>query len=50
MNEKVKRAMDGTGLYLITRKDAGETFRAARKVRVKGDVSFWRRHRGKASK
>ena len=50
MNETIKRVSDGTGLYLMTRRDAGETFRAARKVRVKGDVSFWRRPRGKASK
>ena len=50
MNDAVKRVSAGTGLYLMTRKDAGETFRAARKVRVKGDVTFWRRPRGKASK
>lgn len=50
MNETIKRVSAGTGLYLMTRKDAGEAFRAARKVRVKGDVTFWRRPRGKASK
>ena len=50
MNETIKRVSAGTGLYLMTRKDAGEAFKAARKVRVKGDVSYWRRPRGKASK
>ena len=50
MNDAVKRVSAGTGLYLMTRQAAGETFRAARKVRVKGDVSYWRRQRGKASK
>lgn len=42
--------MENDGIYSMTRKQAGEAFKAARKVRVKGDVSYWRRPRGKASK
>jgi hypothetical protein len=50
MNNRLKIEMLGTGVYHLTRKDAGEAYKAARKHRVKGDVTFWRRPRGKASK
>jgi hypothetical protein len=39
---------EGTGVYRITRKEAGETYRAARKVKVEF-TSFFTRKR-KASK
>ena len=40
---------EGTGVYCITKKEAGETYRAARKVKV-DYVSYWSRRRGKGSK
>ena len=40
---------EGTGLYYMTKRDAGETYRAARKVKVEF-TSFFTRKRGKASK
>ncbi len=40
---------EGTGLYHLTRKEAGEAYRAARKVKVEF-TSFFTRKRGKASK
>ena len=33
----------GTGQYHLTRKEAGEAYRAARAHKVKGDVMTWRR-------
>lgn len=40
---------EGTGLYHLTKRDAGETYRAARKVKVEF-TSFFTRKRGKGSK
>ena len=40
---------EGTGPYHLTKKDAGEAFRAARKVKVEF-TSFFTRKRGKATK
>jgi hypothetical protein len=40
---------EGTGPYHLTKRDAGEAFRAARKVKVEF-TSFFTRKRGKASK
>ena len=40
---------DGTGIYRLTKKDAGEAYRAARKVKVEF-TSFFTRKRGKGSK
>lgn len=40
---------EGTGPYHLTKRDAGETYRAARKVKVEF-TSFFTRKRGKASK
>jgi hypothetical protein len=40
---------EGTGPYHLTKRDAGEAFRAARKVKVEF-TSFFARKRGKASK
>ena len=40
---------EGTGPYQLTKKDAGEAFRAARKVKVEF-TSFFTRKRGKGSK
>jgi hypothetical protein len=40
---------EGTGLYHLTKKDAGEAYRAARKVKVEF-TSFFTRKRGKGSK
>ena len=40
---------DGTGIYRLTKKDVGEAFRAARKIKI-DSMSFFTRKRGKASK
>lgn len=40
---------EGTGIYRLSKKDAGEAYRAARKVKV-DSTSFFTRKRGKASK
>ena len=41
--------LEGTGPYHLTKKDAGEAYRAARKVKVEF-TSFFTRKRGKGSK
>jgi len=40
---------EGTGIYRLSKKDAGEAYRAARKIKVEF-TSFFTRKRGKASK
>ena len=40
---------EGTGIYHLTKKEAGEAYRAAKKVKVEFN-SFFTRKRGKASK
>ena len=40
---------DGTGLYHLTKRDAGEAYRAARKIKIEF-TSFFTRTRGKGSK
>lgn len=32
----------GTGQYQLTRKEAGEAYRAARAHKVKGDIAAWK--------
>ena len=39
----------GSGPYQLTKEQAGEAYRAARKVKV-DYVSYWSRRRGKGSK
>jgi hypothetical protein len=46
VKEQLKQAQAGTGAYVMTRKDVGEAYRAARKVRIAGDVTVWRRRKG----
>lgn len=46
MKEQLRQAQAGTGAYVMTRKDVGEAYRAARKVRIAGDVTVWRRKKG----
>lgn len=41
---------DGTGVYCLTKKDAGEACKEARRYKITGDVNHWTRRRGKASK
>lgn len=40
---------EGTGIYHLTKKEAGEAYRAAKKVKVEFN-SFFTRKRGKAGK
>jgi hypothetical protein len=37
---------EGTGIYCLTKKDAGEAFRAARKVKVEFTSFFTRKKKG----
>ena len=34
---------EGEGIYSMTRKQAGEAYRAARAHKVKGDIAAWKR-------
>ena len=45
MNETTVNKMRklGTGQYHLTRKEAGEAYRAARAHKVNGDIAAWRR-------
>ena len=47
--EVCKIINQGSGPYQLTKEQAGEAYRAARKVKV-DYVSYWSRRRGKASK
>ena len=47
--EVCKIINQGSGPYQLTKEQAGEAYRAARKVKV-GYVSYWSRRRGKGSK
>jgi hypothetical protein len=44
-----KVAASGTGVYRITKRDAGEIHKAAKAYKM-NDVSYWRRRRGKGNK
>jgi len=47
--EVIKIINHGSGPYQLTKEQAGEAYRAARKVKV-DYVSYWSRRRGKATK
>ncbi len=47
--ELTKIINEGSGPYQITKQQAGETYRAARKIKTEF-TTFWNRKRGKASK
>jgi hypothetical protein len=47
--EVIKIINQGSGPYQLTKEQAGEAYRAARKVKV-DYVSYWSRRRGKATK
>jgi hypothetical protein len=49
MKTALQIQQEGTGPYHLTKRDAGEAYRAARKVRVEF-TSFFTRKRGKGSK
>jgi hypothetical protein len=49
MKTALQIQQEGTGPYHLTKKDAGEAYRAARKVKVEF-TSFFTRKRGKATK
>ncbi len=49
MKTALQIQQEGTGPYHLTKKDAGEAYRAARKVKVEF-TSFFTRKRGKGSK
>jgi hypothetical protein len=45
MSEQVKRMInDGTGVYQMSRSQAGETYRAAKKLK-RYEVSYWNRNK-----
>lgn len=49
MSDKAKKFIDsGTGVYQISRADAGETYRAAKKVKVY-EFSYWKRNKSNKS-
>lgn len=50
MSDKAKQMQQGSGPYTITRKGAGEAWRAARAYKLRGEPPAWRRPKGKASK
>ena len=50
MNEPKRHIKTGTEPYHLKRSEAGEAFRAARAHKVRGDVGYWRRPKGKAGK
>jgi hypothetical protein len=45
----IKMSAEGTGVYQITKQDAGQIHKAARAYKMP-DVSYWRRKRGKGNK
>jgi hypothetical protein len=45
----IKIINEGSGPYLLTKKGAGEVYRAARKIKPEL-TSYWNRKRGKATK
>jgi len=47
--ELTKIINEGSGPYQITKQQAGETYRAARKIKTEF-TTFWNRKRGKATK
>ena len=47
MNDNVKRIMnDGTGVLVMSRKQAGEAYKAAKRV-MAYEVSYWTKNRKK---
>jgi len=50
MNQPKQQIKAGSEPYNISRAEAGAAFRAARQHKVRGDVGYWRRPRGKAGK
>ena len=52
MNDKIvaKKLNNGDGVYCLTKKAAGEAHKAAKAYKMDGEVTYWRRKRGKASK
>jgi len=49
MNDRIKRDRDGTGLYNLSKKAAGEIYRAAKNYKLKDDITTWKRPKKKAS-
>lgn len=51
MKEKqaLRIAASGTGVYQITKQDAGQIHKASKAYKMDG-VSYWRRKRGKGNK
>jgi hypothetical protein len=47
--EVLKIINQGSGPYQLTKEQAGEAYRAARKMKTEF-ISFWNRKRGKATK
>lgn len=52
MNDKTvaKKLNQGDGVYCLSKKDAGQAHKAAKAYRLDGEVTYWRRKRGKGSK
>lgn len=46
LNQALANANAGSGIYVMSRKQAGETYRAAKRVKI-DETTFWNRNKHK---
>ena len=49
MNDRIKRDRDGSGLYNLSKKAAGEIYRAAKNYKLKDGITTWKRPKKKTN-
>lgn len=52
VNDKIvaKKLAQGDGVYCLSKQDAGLAHKEARRYKLKGEITYWNRRRGKAGK
>jgi len=45
MNQRHRVITDGTGIMVLTKSQAGETYKAAKAYKPKNDFTYWRRNK-----